>query len=65
MCAAISLAAALSNQLYLDRTLAYDIEFEKRIAALTPQQLVEAMRKYVDPSKITIVKAGDFTKTGK
>ena len=60
-----SLAAALSNQLYLDRTLAYDIEFEKRIAALTPQQLVEAMRKYVDPSKITIVKAGDFTKTGK
>jgi len=60
-----SLAAALANQLYLKRTTAYDIEFEKRIAALTPQQLVEAMRKHVDPSKITIIKAGDFTKTGK
>ena len=56
------LAGALSTQLYLDRTTAYDIELEKRIAALTPQQLVEAMRKYIDPSKITIVKAGDFTK---
>ena len=60
-----ALAAALSNQLYLDRTTAYDIEFEKRIAALTPQQLVEAMRKHIDPSKITIVKAGDFTKAAK
>lgn len=60
-----SLAAALSNQLYLDRTMAYDIELEKRIAALTPQLLLAAMRKHIDPSKITIVKAGDFTKTGK
>ena len=56
------LAGALSTQLYLDRTTAYDIELEKRIAALTPQALVDAMRKYIDPSKITIVKAGDFTK---
>ena len=33
---------------------------EKKIAALTPDQVVSAMRRHIDPSKITIVKAGDF-----
>ena len=28
--------------------------------ALTPEQMLTAMRKHIDPSKLTIVKAGDF-----
>lgn len=47
---------------FIGRTLAWDAEFEKKIAALTPDQINAAMRRYIDPSKITIVKAGDFAK---
>ena len=57
-----SLAAMLANYLFLGRTLSYDTEFERRVAALTPAELNAAMRRYIDPSKITIVKAGDFAK---
>jgi zinc protease len=53
----------LSALAYIDRTLAWDAEFEKKIAALTPDQINAAMRRYIDPAKITIVKAGDFAKT--
>ena len=47
----------------MGRTLAWDAEFEKKIAALTPEQINAAMRRYIDPAKITIVKAGDFAKS--
>jgi len=58
-----SLARTLNSYLFLNRTLNWDAEFEKKIAELTPEQINEAMRKYIDPSKITIIKAGDFAKT--
>ena len=58
------LAGKLSGYLFLDRTLAWDAALEKKIAALTPDQIVAAMRRHIDPSKITIVKAGDFEKSG-
>ncbi len=57
-----SLAGMLTNYLFLNRTLTYDVEFERRLAALTPAELNAAVRRYIDPSKITIVKAGDFAK---
>ena len=57
-----SLAGMLANYLFLGRTLAFDTQFERRIAALTPAELNAAMRRYIDPSKITIVKAGDFAR---
>jgi zinc protease len=56
------LAARLSSYLYLNRTLAWDDAFEKKVLALTPDVIVAAMRRYIDPAKITIVKAGDFSK---
>jgi len=54
---------------YLTKTegrtfVGYDQELETRIAALTPEQVSAAAKKYLDYSKLTIVKAGDFTKTG-
>jgi zinc protease len=56
------LASRLSSYLYLNRTLAWDDAFEKKVLALTPDEIVAAMRRYIDPAKITIVKAGDFSK---
>jgi zinc protease len=57
-----SLAVQLGNNLFIGRTLGFDADFEKRVGALTPDVINGAMRKYIDPSKITVVKAGDFTK---
>jgi zinc protease len=58
------LARRLRPYLFLNRTLQWDADFEKKIQALTAQQIVETLRKYIDPAKITIIKAGDFAKTG-
>jgi zinc protease len=55
-----ALARTLATDLYLKRTLAWDADFEKKVAGLTNEQITAAMRKYLDPSKMTIVKAGDF-----
>ena len=58
------MANRLANYLFLNRTLAWDAEVEKKIEALTPEQIVAAMRKHIDPNKLTIIKAGDFAKAG-
>ena len=47
------------------RTFAYDAELDRRIAALTPAQVSAAAKKYLDYSKLTIVKAGDFARSAK
>ncbi len=56
------LSSRLNNYLYLDRTLQFDADFEKQIEAITVEQVNGAMKKFIDPKKITIVKAGDFDK---
>jgi zinc protease len=55
-----SLARTLAVDLYLGRTLAWDADFDKKVEALTGDQILAAMRKHLDLSKMTIVKAGDF-----
>lgn len=57
-----SLASKLAYYLYLNRTFAWDADMEQKIARLTPEQVTEALRRHIDPSKITIIKAGDFAK---
>ena len=56
------LAAKLSEYLYIDRTLARDAELEKKVEALTPEQIVAAMRRHIDLAKLSVFKAGDFAK---
>jgi zinc protease len=56
------LASRLNSYLYLGRTLAWDADFEKKVSDLTPEQIVAAFRKHLDPNKITVMKAGDFAK---
>lgn len=53
-------ATSLNNQLFLDRTFAFDADLERKIDALSVADINAAWRKYIDPDKITIVKAGDF-----
>jgi zinc protease len=54
------LAGRLNNFLFLDRTLQWDAEIEKKIQALSADQIIAAMRRHIDPKRITILKAGDF-----
>jgi zinc protease len=56
------LAAAWAANLHLGRTFAYSKQFEEKILALKLSDVAAALRKYVDPAKLTVVKAGDFTK---
>jgi zinc protease len=60
-----ALAGTLAGYLYLDRTMAWDAELERKVEALTADQVVAALRKYIDPARISFVKAGDFAKTAK
>jgi zinc protease len=55
-----SLAGRLATYLFLDRTFAWDVEFERRIAALTPQEVQDALRRNLDPTRLAVTKAGDF-----
>ena len=57
-----ALARRLANNLYLGRRFAWDADFDAKIAALTPAQIQSALKRYLDPHKLSIVKAGDFTR---
>jgi zinc protease len=56
------LASLLASYLYIGRTLAWDADFQKKIDALTLPQVQDALKKYIDVSKISIYKAGSFKK---
>jgi zinc protease len=58
-----SLANTLTNNLYLNRTMQWDADFEKNMEALTPEKIKAAMQKHIDYSKLSIIKAGDFAKS--
>jgi zinc protease len=59
------LSGGLNNYLFIKRDYSWDEAFEKKIAALTADQINAAMKKYMSPEKINIVKAGDFAKAKK
>jgi zinc protease len=58
-----ALARTLDNELFSHRTMQWDEKFEQKVAGLTLDEVNAALRKWIDPSKITIVKAGDFAKS--
>ncbi len=59
------LASRMMANLFTGRTLAFSADLEKKVADLTNDQILAALRKHLDPSKISIVKAGDFAKAQK
>jgi zinc protease len=56
------LASALAQYLMMDRTFLWDAELEAAVEKLTVEKVNATLKKYLDYSKMTIVKAGDFKK---
>ncbi len=56
------LARTLAAREYEGRTLAWDERLESRVEALTNEQIVAAVARFLDIAKISIVQAGDFAK---
>lgn len=54
------LLSTINNGLFTGRTMAQEADLEARIRAVTPAQILAAMQKWIDPSKISIAVAGDF-----
>jgi zinc protease len=59
-----ALLRLLASHEQLDRTMKWDEQLEASIRALTPEQVNTAFRRHMDPSALSIVKAGDFRKAG-
>jgi len=59
-----SLARSLGSELFAHRTMQWDAQFEQKVSALTLDEVNAALRKWIDPARITIIKAGDFAKAG-
>ena len=57
-----AIAGQLSSNLYLGRTFAYAAEQERKIAALTADNIKSAFQKHIDPGKLIVIRAGDFRK---
>ncbi len=59
------LASVLESTLLADRTMEYYSKMEQRIVELTPEKVVEAFRKHVDPKRILTAVAGDWDAAAK
>jgi zinc protease len=57
-----ALAGQIVSNLQQGWTFAHSREIEKKIAALTPEDVKAAFRKHIDPKKLVILRAGDFKK---
>lgn len=58
----LGLASTLLSNLFIGRTFVFEEELDKKVQALTLEQVNSAMKKYLAIDKISIVKAGDFAK---
>ena len=56
------LAAMLANDLYVGRTMQFQADLEEKIKALTPEVVNAALRKHLDPKRLSAITAGDFKK---
>jgi zinc protease len=55
-------ASLLAGALFDGRTLSYNSELEKKVAALTVDEVNQAVRKNWSPKKLIIIHGGDFKK---
>ena len=53
-------AGRLVNQLYLGRDFALEQQVDDALIALTPEQVLAALRRHVDPGRWVAIWAGDF-----
>jgi zinc protease len=57
-----AIAGQIVSNLRWGRTFGFTKDLETRIAALTPEDVKSAFQKYIDPTKLIIIRAGDFKK---
>jgi len=57
-----SLAGLLASNERWGRTMQFDEELDKKVGALTPDQVTAALKRAVDPAALIYIKAGDFKK---
>jgi zinc protease len=57
-----AIAGALAAVRQAGRTMQWQADFEKKLQALTPETVNAALRRHLDPAKLVIVTAGDFSK---
>jgi len=55
-----TVAGQLNGQLFTDRTFEFTTDQEAAIRALTGDQILNAMRRHIDSTKISVIRAGDF-----
>jgi zinc protease len=55
-----TLVGMLANHLHLGRTLQFDADLEQSIGRLTPEAVNAALRKHLDPKRMSVITAGDF-----
>lgn len=56
------IASALMAHLYINRDLFWDEKFDQAIQSLSSEQIKTVMSRYIDPGKMILVQAGDFSK---
>ncbi len=57
-----NLAGQLASQMELNRTYAFTADFETKINALTVEQINTAFKRHISLAKVSIFKAGTFSK---
>jgi len=59
------IAGWLNNSMRLDRSVLFQAELEAKVKGLKLEEVNAALRKYLDPTRLVVVKAGDFAKAEK
>ena len=57
-----TLAFTMIEQMQDDRTWVFQDQFESAIATLTPQEIAETFKRYIDLKKISLIKSGNFVR---
>lgn len=57
-----TIASTLAHNLYLGRTMDFQAQFDARLAALTVADVDAALKKHIDPARLSVYAAGDFAK---
>jgi zinc protease len=60
-----SVVSTLRKNLVDNKNFVLNAQLEEKIMALTPQQVLDVMRRYIDVDKFTVIKAGDFNRIEK
>ena len=56
----LAVAGQLAGNLFLDRTMDFVAQQEADIAALTPEDILAALKRHIDVDRISLFRAGDF-----